>query len=335
MASKFGVDVNHQGQLGVAWVQWIVEGLWNAGLEIVSAHNDDGIDAFILLKRRQSTSYAGPTGDMIFAQIKTGYVAQNPKEDYSIALTKEYLKSHVSRWLSYPGPVVMINVIPPRHTGGEPIAYWANLREQAFDESSSRVYFSLKNRFDLSTKSDFFNMCWRWAELRQLPIIRAESELPFDFEETNLKAVSKKTDNLLVNAKKYYLKWKKATTENPGLFCVAITWRGWQHLTRFSRPNATKHQSLLLLPVALRMLLKDTKLERTILSRKVRTPLKCGQVRIRWYEAVTARVTFYERHETVIRVVIECTILECQGEEKYREDCFYSLHELARRKSFS
>ncbi|ATM87935.1 MULTISPECIES: DUF4365 domain-containing protein [Yersinia] len=335
MTKKSRIDVNHQGQLGVAWVQWIVEGLWNAGLEIISAHNDDGIDALVLLKRRKNTSYAGPTGDMIFAQIKTGYVTQNPLVDYSIVLGKNYLKSHLPRWLSYPGPVVMINVIPPRYTGGQPIAYWTNIRTHFFDESTYKVDFSLNNKFDLSAKSDFFNMCWRWAELRQLPILRAESKLPFELDEINIKSVAKNTDNLLITAKSYYGKWKDAAKKNPDLFCVAITWRGWKHLTRFSRPNATKHQSLLLLPVALRMLLKNAKVVRTTLSKKNQTNLDCGQSRIRWYDAITARVTFYERHEAVIRVVIECTVLEYQGKAKYREDCFYSLHELARRKSFS
>ncbi|EMN5131283.1 hypothetical protein RVV79_004421 [Burkholderia contaminans] len=65
-------DTNHIRQIGVSWVKWIVEGLWG-GVEIVSAHNDNSIDVLIFLKRREGNKgYAGTTGDVIFAQIKTG-----------------------------------------------------------------------------------------------------------------------------------------------------------------------------------------------------------------------------------------------------------------------
>ena len=92
------VDTNRQGQEGVAWISWIVEGLWGCGVEVNSASNDDGVDAIILLKRRPGlASYAGPTGDLIFAQIKTGYVDGVPDKDYSIPFDADKLNSWRSR----------------------------------------------------------------------------------------------------------------------------------------------------------------------------------------------------------------------------------------------
>jgi hypothetical protein len=333
--AKNRIDINHQGQLGVAWVQWIVEGLWNAGMEVISAHNDDGIDVLILLKRRKKTAYAGPTGDVIFAQIKTGYVTEKPTRDYKINLKKEYLSDHIPRWLSYPGPVIIINVIPPRHTKGTPEAYWANLRSDCYNEDTGVVSFKFDQKFDGNAKSKFFDLCWRWAEFRQLPIIRAEAELPFQFEEVNLKYISKKSDNAFVNAKLYYSNWKSFYDKNPGEFSAKITWRGWKHMTRFSRPSSTKYQSLQLLPVAFRMLMVNRSLVRKKLTKKENQRLPCGQTRVRWYEGITSRVTFYERHEAVITLIIECTELTLGGVVKHKEECFYSLYEVARRKSFS
>lgn len=332
--AKVGVDKNHQGQLGVAWTQWIVEGLWSAGLEVISAHNDDGIDAIILLKRRRKSSYAGPTGDIVFAQIKCGYVQKDPTSDYSINLGKEYLSTHIPRWLSYPGPVIIINVIPPRLTGAEPKAYWVNLRDRCFDEERGTISFSITQDFNLATKSDLFNLCWRWSEFRKLPIIRAEEKLPFELKEVNLKYLSASANNIIVDAKKYYKNWKTFADNNRHEFTADITWLGWKHMTRYSRPSATKHQSLQLLPVALRMLLKDSGLKRKRLSKNNVEVLKCGQERVRWYEGMTSRVTFYERHEAVITLVIQCTQLRNDGKITYENTCFYSLFEVARRKSF-
>ena len=123
------IDTNRQGQEGVAWVTWIVEGIWGCGVEVVSANNDDGVDAIILLKRRRGLKkYAGPTGDLLFVQIKTGYVSKKPSADYSITFKPEEMSRWRPKWASYPGPALMINVIPRRLTGGDPVAYWADLK---------------------------------------------------------------------------------------------------------------------------------------------------------------------------------------------------------------
>lgn len=141
------IDTNHQGQIGVAWVQWIVEGLWGAGLEVLSAHNDDGVDVILLLKIRKHKQTANSTGDIIFAQIKTGYVSQVPSKDYNLNLGKKHIDLHMSRWRAYPGPVIMINVIPPRITKGDPVAYWTNLRSEK--TNFQMVQYTLKLRISL------------------------------------------------------------------------------------------------------------------------------------------------------------------------------------------
>ncbi|WP_082819067.1 DUF4365 domain-containing protein [Cupriavidus nantongensis] len=117
MKKRKNHDTTHTGQIGVSWVTWIVEGLWGCGVEVVSAHNDNSIDVLIFLKRSEKTGgYAGPTGDVIFAQIKTGYRKSMPPVTgtYNLSLGRKHNEAHFPRWLSMPGPVIMIHVTPPR-----------------------------------------------------------------------------------------------------------------------------------------------------------------------------------------------------------------------------
>lgn len=325
------VDTNRQGQQGVAWVQWIVEGLWLCGLEVISAHNDDGVDAVILLKRRLGLkAYAGPTGDLIFVQIKTGYVPKAPVKDYQLELGEDHIQRHRIRWAAYPGPAIMINVIPRRLTGGDPVAYWTNLKSNAVSQDG-KVSFSITNTFDLKAKSAFYNLCWRWAEFRKLVTIRAGDPIQGWPGEPQFQLFS--SDRFIQTAKDYYLAWRDAARTHPHSFIASISRRGWEHITRLARPTRTKQQSLLLLPVAARMLASSSNADVKRLTPIREQNLPCGQVQKRWYEGVTARVSFYERHEAVVRVVLERTQLtDVKGTVKHDARQFYSIYEIARRR---
>lgn len=324
-------DTNQQGQEGVAWVRWVVEGLWRCGLEVVSAHNDDGVDAMLLLKRRSGLrAYAGPTGDLVFLQIKTGYVKKPPSMDYSLNLGKEHIDLHRARWAAYPGPAIMINVIPRRLTKGTPVAYWADLKSDAVTDSG-KVNFRVLDTFDAGAKADFFNLCWRWAEFRQLPLLKADTPLQPSWAEPSMNFLREQSLHAAAHA--YYQSWMEEARKTPKSFQAHVTRRGWNHITRLSRPNRTKQQSLQLLPVAARMLSSFAQLPRKRLSAVQTTALPHGQERRRWYEGVTSRVSFYERHEAVVRVIVECTELSLAGVLKQKSSCFYSVFEVARRKS--
>lgn len=325
------IDINRQGQEGVAWVRWIVEGLWRCGLEIISAHNDDGVDAIILLKRRHGLrAYAGPTGDLIFMQIKTGYVSAVPTNNYQISLGVDHLDRHRARWSAYPGPAIMINVIPRRLTHGDPVAYWADLKSSDVD-CKGNVSFDISRKLDLAAKSKFYNLCWRWAEFRKLPIVRADVDIAPWANEPTMHFLS--GTSLIDAARSYYLAWREASKSYPGVFQSEITRRGWEHITRVSRATRTKQQSLQLLPVAARILLKAQAIPPKRLTSIRRDQLNGGQERCRWYEALTARVTFYERHEAVVRVVLERTQLKYGGNIQQDTSTFYSVHEVTRRKA--
>lgn len=343
------VDTNLQGQEGAAWISWIVEGLWGCGVEVISASNDDGVDAIILLKRRPGlASYAGPTGDLIFAQIKTGYVDGVPGQDYSIPFDADKLSNWRSKWAAYPGPAVMINVIPRRLIRAKakadavpgvpiaasevPIAYWTDLkRPDSFQ--SNKVLFRLKNRFDADTKSSFFNLCWRWAEFRKLPIIQLnDSEKAFNDEEQPDYMGS---TPMRVVARNYFKNLKKASEADTALLQATITWRGWEHITRMERPARTKQQSIQLLPAVARILLTNSGVM-PVTARPVSPmpPMKpCnGQELHRGFDTLTARVVFYERHEAVVRVILERTKLFERGKFVRETVIFYSVYEVARRK---
>jgi hypothetical protein len=315
------VDTNRQGQEGVAWVRWIVEGLWGCGLEIISANNDDGVDAIILLKRRRGISaYSGPTGDLIFAQIKTGYRNKVPTKDYALTFDPDSMARWRSRWAAYPGPAVMINVIPKRLTKGEPKAFWTDLKKFS-PANPQTVQFSFEKKFDGGAKSNFYNLCWRWAEFRQLPLIQANESLDLLDGKKSLREV----------ARDYYKKIKEEAKGDPGLFQAAFTWQGWDHITRTCRPTLTKQQSLQLLPIVAAMLRKKTGLESNAVTGWKNLP-QDGQTKLQRYEALTTRVLFYERHEAVVRVIIQRTQLWSRDKLTYDQRVFYSAYEVARRK---
>lgn len=107
-------------------------------------------------------------------------------------------------------------------------------------------------------------------------------------------------------------------------------------MTRIGRPKQTMFQSLLLLPAACKMLEQASGLPRKRLNNTLKKTLPNGRKWERYYEAVTARVTFYERQEAVIRVIIECTettpaISGGVGNPMISRS-LYSIYELARRR---
>jgi len=324
------VDTNRQGQEGVAWVRWIVEGIWGCGLEVVSASNDDGVDAIILLKRRQGLErYAGPTGDLLFVQIKTGYLKDVPTGDYSVSFEADKMAKWRLKWAAYPGPALMINVVPKRLTGKDPIAYWADLKRLGTDPN--KVEFKFKNCFDATAKSSFYNLCWRWAEFRKLPTIRLDQTQPAFPGEPAMYYLGQ--DSLLNVTRNYFKEWKKASTGTP--FQASITWRAWEHITRQERPVRTKQQSLLLLPAAARILLVSSGVKPVSVQRMKPVPPpkhQNGQTQERGYETLTARVIFNERQEAVVRVVLERTRLFYRGQFVSESVIFYSVYEVARRR---
>ncbi|RZL04172.1 MAG: DUF4365 domain-containing protein [Rubrivivax sp.] len=331
------VDTNRQGQEGVAWVAWIVEGMWGCGVEVVSASNDDGVDAIILLKRRPGLKrYAGPTGDLLFVQIKAGYVKKVPTGDYSISFKPEELARWRPKWASYPGPALMVNVIPRRITGGDPVAYWTDLKRPPGSDPN-KIEFKLKNCFHETAKSSIYNLCWRWAEFRQIPVIYLDQSAKAFPGEPRIYYMGNKP--LRDEARDYFKAWKAACTADPTFQAslqASITWKGWNHITRKARPVRTKQQSIQLLPAAARILLASSGVKpMTVQPMRPVTPDSPSynsETLTRGYEALTARVIFNERQEAVVRVVLERTAYVSKTGRVKETLVFYSVYEVARRR---
>ncbi|MFD0928511.1 DUF4365 domain-containing protein [Methylophilus glucosoxydans] len=331
-------DTTHTAQIGVSWVTWVVEGLWGCGVEVISAHNDNSIDILIFLKRSEKTGgYAGPTGDVIFAQIKTGYCKLMPPTSgtYKINLNRTHIEAHLPRWLSMPGPAIMIHVVPPRITKGDPVAYWTDLRDPQTFAKPTTVTFDVRRKFDAQGKGRIYNLCWRWAELRKLPILKAPGVVEWSENHTPLH-VHSLSGNFHDHCRGFYKDWMLHSKVNPNEYIAEVTNRGWRHMTRIGRPKRTMFQSLLLLPVASMMLARSSALVPKNMNNRHEKILPSGAKWSRHYEALTARVTFYERQEAVIRVIIECTETKpakSDGESKpLVTRTLYSIYELARRR---
>jgi len=328
------VDTNRIGQLGISWLRWIVEGQWGCGIEVVSAHNDDSLDLLILLKRRRGSAYAGPTGDVIFAQVKTGYVKSSPSTDYSIDLKRKYINSHHGRWLSFPGPVIMINVIPPKAVGGNPSAYWANLRDPAVLARPGFVKFRLSDALEgRKGKASLFNLCWSWAEFRRAPRVQSPVNLGWSSNIPGRKFSAGQNMHLVCRA--FYKDWMAESAVNSNAFGgVKVTNRGWRHMTRIGRGKARMLQSLLLLPSASRILQDLNSIGKCRITSTEERHLPNGTKRERWYEAATARVSFFERQDAMVRVVLERNVVSSRAGSIIRDDLtLYSIYEVARGRS--
>ena len=138
-----------------------------------------------------------------------------------------------------------------------------------------------------------------------------------------------------VVARNYFKQLKKASEANTGLLQATITWRGWEHITRLERPSRTKQQSIQLLPAVARVLLANSGVKPVTVRPVTPMPFSLrpnGQTLARGFDALTARVVFYERHEAVIRVLLERTKLFQNGRFVRESVIFYSVYEVARRK---
>jgi hypothetical protein len=325
-------DANHTGQIGISWLRWIVEGTWGCGVEIISSHNDDSLDALILLKRRRrSSAYRGPTGDVIFAQVKTGYISKVPSGPYKISLGEKYILNHRARWLSFPGPVIMINVIPPHITKGAPLVYWSDLRDSESYVGKTQIRFDTQR--DLASergKASLFNLCWNWAKFRTLPIIYAPTNVSWS---THIPTTSFESKlNFHARCRTFYRDWMNEARANPSRFhSVQVSNRGWRHMTRIGRSKSRMLQSMLLLPTASRMLEQMHEIEPQKLSRAVNRQLLNGRHQERYFEGVTARVIFAQRQEAIVQVVLERKITRSNS-AIHDERTLYSVYEVARRR---
>ncbi|MBK60371.1 MAG: hypothetical protein CML01_16495 [Pseudomonas sp.] len=326
-------DTNHIGQIGISWLRWIIEGKWACGIEVIAAHNDNSIDILILPKRRKNSTYSGPTGDVVFAQVKTGYVRKLPAAGtYKINLGKNHLEEHRQRWLSFPGPTILINVIPPRITGGDPKAYWADLRNPKSFDASGGVIFDLRHKLEgWEGKGELFNLCWRWAELRTLPRIEAPASVTWSSSHPcQLFAGSQSVHK---RSRTFYQDWMSASRADPQAFGgIKITNRGWRHMTRIGRSKSRMLQSLLLLPCASKILEPSSEVLPKRLTRSTNSQLPNGNQRERFYEGATARVTFFDRQEAVVRVVLERNIITSPTGGESDDRTLYSIYEVARRR---
>ncbi|PWK33476.1 hypothetical protein [Cupriavidus plantarum] len=79
------------------------------------------------------------------------------------------------------------------------------------------------------------------------------------------------------------------------------------------------------------MLRKQTKLEPMALTRQERKIIGTQQ-RYQWFTTLTARVTFFARHEAIVRVVLLNTEFRTSGQTTQTTATFYSIYEVARRK---
>lgn len=107
------MDNRTKERIGINAVSRIVEIEWNSGWQEYAAHNDEGIDGIILMRR--GTKSPSDTGGIVFVQVKCGGNGyRNDQVQYPdkicLALGQEYIEKHMSRWRGVPGPVILIFV---------------------------------------------------------------------------------------------------------------------------------------------------------------------------------------------------------------------------------
>jgi hypothetical protein len=233
--------------IGIRYVQQIVREEWLCRWQELEARNDDAIDGLIFYKKK------GKVTDTIYTQVKSGkgykVISGNFPNHICINLGKTYIEKHKQRWLSYPGPVILIYVdtsIPKK-----PIGWWADLKNVKSYTDSATSYILVPNEqlFDIRAKKPIFRLTAHRHQESILPNINVDNKI--------LSNITLSQKSLKETGFEYY---KKLSGENLTPACkefvsgVRFTRIGWRHITRKTRSLTRIVQSLLILPVAKKIL---------------------------------------------------------------------------------
>lgn len=330
MSAKLGNKVKEQ--IGINKVRNVVQNLWCCGWQQYGAENDDAVDGVILMRRGEKNPT--DTGGVVYVQVKCG--GDGYREDQKqypnhigIAIGKDYIEKHRSRWARVPGPMVLIFVDDTIDRENPP-AWWVNLRDpNCISPTNGGIVLVPKaQEFKHHVKSEFHRLCGPGGVDRLLPtfsLSRKELLIP----------KLGKDESLRNDAWSFYKLWRD--TENlrtsPCLGEILINRVGWKHMTRQWRASERIVQSWSLLGVAQQMVMRCD--EYYNLGHAKNTKFSDGNTNIIDYLGLRANIVFPHRDGCVAQVVLKRSRLLCPKyvHQERQKIWFYSIYEMRRGRS--
>lgn len=318
-----------KSRIGINKVSTVVENLWECGWQEYGAQNDDAFDGVIIMKRGSKHPVA--TGGMLFTQVKCGSDGYKKEQKQhpnhiGIALGGTYIDKHLPRWSRAAGPPVLI-FVDDEISRENPSAYWVDLRlEESFSTTNKgMVLVPRQNKFAHHAKGDFHRLCGSTPsdnDLYELVLSRKDSFIPNVGGKSSLRA----------DAARFYDSWRAEDgfDMSPALGPVIVNRLGWEHITRPGRLHERIVQSWLLLGAARRMIRECVRY--WTLGNATSRSYADGNVEVRDFVGLRARVSFPHRHSSVVQVVLQWSRLTtARGPTQIRQKIrFYSVYELRR-----
>lgn len=295
-------------------VERYVESDWFSRWQEFDAHNDDGVDGIVMLRKKRLDKISkkspekphftsSPIRGVLFVQVKggKGYARESMKRPgyIEIQLGEAYIDNHRPRWNALPGPAILVYVDTDNWKQNLD-AWWTDLKDDSnFAADNKQIVLVPKSqKFGPHSKGYMRRLIGSEMQYdQQLPIINASKE---DSSYVHLKMPLKDC------ARNFYRAWSALPTVercNPKLGEVLVTRVGWRHITRQGRRQERIIQSMQLLGVAKRIIKEVGSVG--WLGRMEDRQLKNGTTQRRELLGIRAKVRFPFRQESVIQVILE------------------------------
>jgi hypothetical protein len=300
---------------------------WRCRWQEVAGKNDDGIDGLIFYQKKSVVT------DTIYVQVKGGKgYRKSPKahpNHIGVNVGKRYIQKHKSRWMSYPGPVILVYLDGDNSVNHT--AYWTDLKKSDSYTTANPGYILVPKDqiFDVRAKKKIHSLtASRAAEMSLQALSAYGDELPH--LDLNGEPLKKSSFN-------YYkrLRSAKITPACTELESIEFSRVGWRHITRKTRSRERIIQSLMLLPIAKHMIEGVERFE--IVDRRTKEDVEKNTLIHFQTLLLRARVSFSFRYPATINLVLRRKI------EVHTDDVtdhptvsqkvwFYSIYEAQRKR---
>lgn len=242
-----------KGKTGIHALGIVAQKILHWGMQDISAENDDGIDALLLVQKNHKS-----TGQIVHVQVKHGasFYKKPTKavpDRFGVLIGASNIERHNKLWNSVPGPCILVYV------NDDLDCFWTDLRNEDSYSSTNKSVILIPRVNQIKENSG--------GELRSLPgSIQCTFKLENCKQDSKFNSFVRLKSPLISEAREYYLDWKNADLKertNPRLGEVFISRVGWRHITRSSRGYESIKNSLLLLGAAKSIILKIVKAYQT------------------------------------------------------------------------
>lgn len=298
--SKPSLASQRRGQIGVNAVERVVLKDWHSRWQSLDAQNDDGVDGLIFLERGGAA-----TGQVVYVQVKCRTVRVDSKDRYCITGSPARLAKNLERWKRLVGAAILVHVDPKSLK-----MRWVNLRDPNASKGS-QIFIPAAQILDRGSKADVSRLC---GQIHRDLLARPISLSATDFPHVTTK------ESLQASARRFYVSLRddpvRLADNGPLVFFGR---EGWRHITRRGRGRLTRHQSLILLGAARRMIESTTEEELRTDSIKREPGKEVFSLR--------AAISFPFRQTGIVKIMVKPD--HRPGERRY---AFHTIYEPRRKR---